>query len=35
MCVCVLYTLSMKINGYVPFLINTLDTFVRRVKHAD
>ena len=25
----ILYTLPMNINGYVPFLINTLDTIVR------
>ena len=28
----VLYTLSMNINGYVPFLINTLDTTLSGVK---
>ena len=26
-----LYTVPMNINGYVPFLINTLDTIVREV----
>ena len=30
-CVCVLYTRPVNINGYVPFLINTLDTIVWEV----
>ena len=30
----VLYTLPMNINGYVPFLINTLDTIVREWKYT-
>ena len=32
--ICILlYTLPMNIDGYVPFLINTLDTIVRVVKY--
>ena len=30
-----LYTVSMNINGYVPFLINTLDTIIGGGKYAD
>ena len=28
---CLLYTVPMNINGDLPFLINTLDTFVRGI----
>ena len=28
------YTLPLNINGYVPFLINTLDTIVRGRKYT-
>ena len=31
----VLYTIPMNINGYVPFLINMLDTIVRGWKYAN
>ena len=30
----VLYTLPLNINGYVPFLINMLDTIVRKWKYT-
>ena len=30
-----LYTLPMNINGYVSFLINTLDTIVSELKYAN